>query len=126
MSKAFVVLAMLFCHVLDDFFIQSCGFLATGKQRDWWEKEVPNPKYKYDYIPCLFMHSASWAFMMLPIAWYYGCNVGFSFVCMWVINVFLHMFIDDYKANKRKINLIQDQLIHICQIIGTFIVLVIL
>ena len=42
---------------------------------------------------------------------------------LWIINLIIHMFVDDLKANRNKINLITDQLIHIIQIIFTFILL---
>lgn len=112
---------MFFCHILDDFFLQS-AFLVNGKQKGWWEKVAPDPKYKYDYIVCLFMHSASWAFMiMLPAAWYHGFNVADNFIAIFAFNVAIHLYVDDLKANQGMINLIQDQLVHIFQIVGTFI-----
>ena len=40
---------------------------------------------------------------------------------LWIINLIIHMFVDDLKVNRNKINLITDQLIHIIQIIFTFI-----
>ena len=36
-----------------------------------------------------------------------------------VINGLIHMFVDNLKANKFKINLIQDQSIHLVQILVT-------
>lgn len=124
MSPVFVLLTMIFLHVLDDFFLQSCGFLARGKQREWWKNEAPDEKYRYDYLACLFMHGMSWAFMiMLPLAWYYDFNVDLSFGILMCINAFLHMFVDDLKANQHVFNLIQDQTIHMCQIVETFILM---
>lgn len=67
MSKAFIVLWMIFFHIVDDYYLQ--GWLASAKQKKWWEENAPQPLYKYDYIWALLMHSFSWAFMiMLPIA----------------------------------------------------------
>jgi hypothetical protein len=31
--------AMFFCHIIDDYYLQ--GWLATGKQRDWWKSNAP-------------------------------------------------------------------------------------
>lgn len=127
MSIPFVILAMLFLHVIDDFFIQSVGFLANGKQRSWWEKVAPNEEYKYDYIVCLSMHAMSWAFsIMLPIAIYYEFKVGFSFVLLYIINSIIHGVVDHLKANCHKLNLIQDQSIHIIQIFVTAAIMLIL
>lgn len=118
MSKAFVVLAMLFCHIIDDYYLQ--GWLASAKQEEWWEKNAPQPLYKHDYLMALAMHSMSWAFMiLLPIAIYNGFNVGPRYVALFVGNSIFHAIVDDAKANMRVINLITDQMIHIAQIIIT-------
>lgn len=31
--------AMLFCHIIDDYVLQ--GWLATGKQKEWWKINAP-------------------------------------------------------------------------------------
>lgn len=111
MSKTFILLWMLFNHVLDDYFLQGC--LANMKQRDWWKTNYPDSKYKYDYIAALFMHSLSWSFMiMLPIAAF------FSF--MFFTNIVCHMIVDNAKTNDKVINLVQDQSAHIAQIVWTW------
>ena len=121
MSKIFVVMLMLFCHIIDDYYLQ--GILANMKQKKWWEENAPKSMYKHDYIVALLMHSMSWSFMiMLPIAIYNGFNVGVAFVIAFVVNIIVHAITDHTKANLFKINLIQDQTIHIVQIAVTAIV----
>ena len=95
------------------------------KQQSWWRKNVHyRDDYKNDYIVALIMHSFSWAFMiMLPIAILHGFNVGFEFAWLLILNAFAHGVVDNLKANKLKINLMQDQLIHIIQIIVTYFAL---
>lgn len=116
----FTIIAMIFCHILDDFFLQS-AWLANGKQKSWWEKNASDPLYKNDYIMALFAHAFSWAFMiMLPIAWYLHFQVGPFFILFLAINMTIHAIIDDQKANKHALNLIQDQLLHLLQIAITF------
>lgn len=117
----FILLAMLFCHVIDDFYLQ--GILASMKQKIWWRKqEQYKEKYKYDYIIALIIHSFSWVFMiMLPIAIYLKFNLGWLYLA-YPINLAIHAIIDDLKANKLKINLIVDQSIHILQIIIIWII----
>ena len=118
MAKECVLLLMLFCHVLDDYFLQ--GILASMKQRDWWKENAPEPLYQNDYKMALLMHSISWATMiMLPVAWYHVFNPTVSFYTVWCVNVILHMCIDDLKANHKVINLITDQSLHLFQIILT-------
>lgn len=119
MNKLFVLLAMLFLHIVDDYYLQ--GILASMKQRSWWEKNSPEEKFKYDYFMVLFMHASSWTFMvMLPVAIYLKANLTIMYFVWWVANCAIHFFVD----NLKKINLIQDQLIHMCQLVLTWIVFV--
>lgn len=123
MSKSFVVLLMVFFHIIDDYRLQ--GILASMKQKEWWQEHVPQRLYRYDYIMALMMHSLSWSFMiMLPIAFATSLNVGEKFIFVFIVNVVLHGFIDDLKANKKKINLIADQFLHLLQIMVTAIMYV--
>ena len=115
MNKVFILLWMLFNHVLDDYFLQGC--LANLKQKDWWQEHYPSDLYKNDYIMALFMHSLSWSFMiMLPIAAMQSFNIGIPFIALFISNIGIHMVVDNLKANVKAINLISDQIAHICQI----------
>lgn len=123
MNAAFVFLWMIFFHIVDDYYLQ--GWLASAKQKTYWETNAPDELYKHDYICALIMHSISWAFMiMLPIAYSRGFAIGIDFVIIFVINVALHAFTDNCKANWKSINLIHDQIVHMFQILFTFIVLI--
>lgn len=123
MSKAFVLLAMIFCHIVDDYYLQ--GWLASAKQKEWWEKNAPQDLYKHDYIMALAMHGMSWAFMvMLPIAFYMSFNIPPLFVALYAGNATVHCIVDDMKANKKMINLIIDQLAHIIQVVSMWLALV--
>lgn len=115
----FILLAMIFCHIVDDYYLQ--GILAKLKQKDWWEQHAPDYLYRHDYIIGLIMHAASWAFMiMLPIAIYLSFIINWVFVLVFVVNLVIHAVIDDLKANKKVISLVQDQALHMLQIIITF------
>ena len=120
----FILLVMIFCHIIDDFVLQSFS-LVKLKQKAFWRSDPEyNEKYRNDYLIALFFHSFSWAFMiMLPLFIYFKFNIGFLYFCF-PINLIIHFVIDDLKANKRKINLVQDQLIHLLQISLTFIIFV--
>ena len=116
---------MLFCHIVDDYYLQ--GWLASAKQKSWWEKNNPNPLYKNDYIAALFEHAFSWTFMIhLPliiIMVITGKYIALPlFSILFAVNWAIHVITDDAKANKLKINLIQDQLVHICQIFVTWVI----
>ena len=115
MSDLFIVLLMIFCHIVDDYYLQ--GWLASSKQKKYWKENAPEKMYKYDYIWALLMHSFSWSFMiMLPIAYVYSFDLNVLFLVLFLVNMAVHAFVDDLKANKRKINLWTDQLIHLSQI----------
>ena len=121
MNGLFVFLSMVFCHIVDDYYLQ-CK-LALFKQRSWWEEKATDEMYKYDYIVGLIIHSFSWAFMvMMPVAVSQRLDIGAGFAAMFVANTAIHAIVDDLKANKRKINLVMDQSIHIGQIIVTFLI----
>lgn len=121
--KLFTLLAMLFLHIVDDYYLQ--GVLASMKQKSWWEKNSPEEKFKHDYFMALFMHASSWTFMvMLPVAIYLKANLTIMYFVWWVVSCATHFFVDNLKANLKKINLIQDQLIHMCQLVLAWIVFV--
>lgn len=114
---------MIFCHIVDDYYLQ--GILASMKQKIWWKENAPEEMYENDYLVALFMHSFSWAFMVMfvPIIVLHG-NVALDTLvyAFFAINVAIHMIVDDLKANKRKINLIADQSIHMLQILITWLI----
>ena len=119
-----VLLAMLFCHIIDDYYLQ--GVLAHMKQRRWWRENATDSMYENDYKMCLAEHSLSWACCIhIPLVlhiWY--CDWYFeeiSFLIIFVVNWLIHAIVDDLKCNKRVINLVQDQTIHFIQIIITWL-----
>lgn len=124
-SKILILIAMIFCHIVDDYYLQ--GWLASAKQKSWWENNTPDELYKHDYLAALFMHSFSWTFMiMLLPTIFVVINGGVWSPLLFISNLIIHMVVDDLKANKKKINLIQDQTVHIVQIFATWYGMVIL
>ena len=120
-----ILIMMIFLHIIDDFHLQ--GRLIDMKQKSWWQERTADKKYQYDYIVCLLFHSFSWAFMiMIPIlisSFYF--NGGFfqlekQFIVFILMNTTVHAIIDDLKANNKSINLIQDQFLHLEQILITY------
>lgn len=116
-----VVLAMMLLgHLVADYTLQ--GWQADGKQESWWKKicggEIPN-KYKHDYIAALVCHSLYWSiFVCAP---FHASNY---FLAAIILNTGVHAIVDDIKANRKKINLIHDQLLHLAQILLTYVVLI--
>lgn len=120
MSKIFVFIFMIFCHIIDDFVLQA-PCLSNLKQKSWWEKNALDNLYRNDYKVALIMHSLSWSFMiLLPIVIYRDFNVNGCFILILLANAAIHGIIDDLKANLHKINLVTDQSIHLLQIIAAF------
>ena len=123
----FILVLMFFCHIVDDYYLQ--GWLASAKQRSWWEQNAPRELYNKDYIMALFCHSLSWSIMItLPVFVYLIVTEMFAPLMLLVIpvNIIIHAIVDDLKANKKKINLITDQLIHFVQIVLTWLLLLII
>lgn len=122
-NKIFILLAMIFLHIIDDYKLQ--GILASMKQKKWWEEQKEYKSlYKHDYITALIEHSFSWTFMiMLPIAIVLRFDIGW-WVIAYIVNMIVHAFVDDLKANKFKINLVIDQTIHIVQIVITWLIFI--
>lgn len=123
MSPIFIICLMLFAHVIADYNLQ--GILASMKQKSWWienfKSQTDFKKYRYDYIAALVMHSISWSFMiMLPIAIYYHFDCDSIYLLFFILNTLIHAIVDHYKANRKYINLIDDQWMHMCQISITF------
>ena len=126
MIKLIVLLSMMFLHIVDDFKFQ--GILSSMKQKSWWEKNYPNKRYRYDYVISLIIHAFSWDFMIhIPIIiylFYYNMydRDFIMFICTFVFNLVIHAIVDTMKANLKILNLIQDQIIHLYQIIFTFLI----
>ena len=58
---------------------------------------------------------------MLPLFIANGLKIDFVGLVFFCLNICCHYLIDDAKANKNCINLVDDQIIHILQIVATFI-----
>ncbi len=126
MYKILLLLAMIFLHIVDDYYLQ--GWLASAKQKSWWQQNAPDELYKYDYIMALFMHSFSWAFMIMIVPSVYALittanvsSVSLAIALVFLTNLSIHMAVDNAKANLKKINLVQDQLLHLVQIATTWL-----
>lgn len=123
--EVLILISMIFCHIVDDYYLQ--GILASMKQKEWWKVNASEPLYKYDYIMALFMHSFSWAcsIMVIPTIYVMMSDVElYPALIIFIINVMIHMFVDNLKANEKLINLVTDQCIHLCQIFVTWFYLV--
>lgn len=120
-----VLVMMLFSHIADDYYLQ--GILAKMKQKSWWKENAPDKMYRYDYMPALLVHALSWSIMIsLPLFFASLWNPHWVVYLMMGVNFVIHAIVDDLKANRKKINLIIDQIIHILQVAITWGIWVIL
>jgi hypothetical protein len=125
-QRLLILFIMIFCHLIDDYKLQ--GILANMKQRQWWKENADKYLYRNDYKMALIEHAFSWSFMItLPfLVISFIQNNSFLTILLiisYFINTAIHAFIDNLKANKHVINLVEDQLDHLVQIICTWIIL---
>lgn len=119
---------MFLMHIIDDFGLQVKS-LSYLKQKKWWENEcaklnIDVSKYKNDYIVALILHSLSWSIMIILPMYFLTSVMDNILISLILFNTIIHAYVDNLKANKYKINLIVDQIIHIIQIILTYLIIV--
>lgn len=120
MTDIAILFIMILLHIIDDFVLQSVC-LSKLKQKEFWKRNTSeedyNKLYKHDYFAALVIHGLSWSIMIhlpfLLIGHYHSALVGCFIICQCI----LHSYIDNEKANKKKINLIDDQAMHFAQIV---------
>ena len=118
-----LILTTIFMHIVDDFYLQ--GSLAQMKQKSWWlDHPSYNDMYKYDYIVALITHGFSWSFMIhlpsfLLMVYFKEITNASSIILLLLVlmQAELHSIVDHLKANKKYINLVTDQTLHMIQII---------
>ena len=113
---------MILCHVVDDFVFQPIC-LSRLKCKEEWKAYAEDRMYEHDYLMALFMHAMSWSIMIhLPLMFMTSVSSEKLFLSV-SVNLVLHFIIDNLKANRHRLNLIEDQLLHLIQIFGTFLIL---
>lgn len=115
-----ILLFMILLHIIDDFVLQPIS-LSNLKQKKWWKKqEGYSDKYKDDYKVALAIHSISWSIMIhIPLVIMFPSLGQLALLISFIANAVIHYYIDDLKANKLKINLFEDQMVHFWQICTT-------
>ena len=109
------VLLMILGHLVSDYTLQ--GWLAQAKSKSWWKQNAPDEKFRNDWLAALVCHALYWAILtFLPL---YGNENWYAIV---LINAAVHTVIDHLKCNAKILNLIQDQFLHLVQILVTFFI----
>lgn len=112
-----VLAGMLLMHTVADFHLQ--GSMAELKQQKEWAEY--SPKYCHDYLAALALHGLEWSLcLMLPVVAFNGWQVTPLIGGLILLNAGVHAVIDDLKCNRLRINLVQDQMLHLVQILATF------
>lgn len=134
--KLFILLIMIFVHILDDFHFQ--GILANLKQKSYWKKQIQELSdnaeniycltelYKKDWLISLIIHAFQWTFIVMLVLVIYNNSLITSpvFYIIFILNIIIHAIVDHLKCNKFYINLVTDQLIHLNQIAITWFLLI--
>lgn len=93
-----------------------------NKQRVDNEHQRLKCKYGRDWAMAMFEHSLYWTLVTFaPIIFFHHVN-DWVILGLVVVNTIFHCVIDDLKANKFAINLVDDQMFHFAQIIFTCVV----
>ena len=117
-----LLLLMIFMHIVDDYYLQ--GILCTMKQKRWWEQqEWYKSLYSNDYKMALLIHSMSWSIMILLPSIILLNVPSYFLLGAFILNTLIHYHVDDLKANKLQINLMVDQILHLCQVGVTWSIL---
>lgn len=106
-----VLLCMIYLHLFDDYVLQ--GWLASAKSKSWWQKNCPDKKYNKDYIIALVEHGFMNSFLIHIPIYLWVCQNEIILGISVLLATIYHAYIDNEKANKCTINLIQDQVLHI-------------
>lgn len=125
MNKILILVWMLLMHCVEDFGLQPMGICGQTKRKSWWKKQ-PEYKslYKNDYLIALIVHSFVWGcFVMTPIYVYNHFIFSGVILSLLIINVLIHTIVDHLKANLGILNLVQDQLIHLFQLVLAWLII---
>lgn len=119
--KLFVLFIMVLAHIIADFNIQN-DVIAKFKCKDFWKNNYPDKLYRYDYIIVLFIHGFTWSIIVsLPLIVYgfiyFGNGANYNILLQILFHTAFHAWIDNAKANLKEINLIQDQILHLLQVV---------
>ena len=117
-----ILLLMILFHIIDDFVLQPVC-LSKLKQKDWWVENAPGELYQFDYIVALFIHALSWSIMICVPMMFAKVIPDLSLGVLVLFNTAVHAYVDNQKANEKKISLLRDQLVHFGQIFMTWILL---
>lgn len=119
MAKIFI--AMVLLHLLDDFWLQPT-LLNKLKQKTYWDG-YRESRYRNDWIAGLVCHAVEWSSMIMLPWLFVECN-EWLLVGLWIMNAVIHGVVDHLKCNEGVISLNLDQIIHLGQIVISFVLMI--
>ena len=124
MLKSYIFIFMLFAHCIGDYILQK-DFISKAKRKSFWLNIKDEKVDTFAYLSILCVHAFIWSFCIhLPLILFLPqSNI---IVVSIFINFLIHGIIDDLKANRNKISMTIDQLIHVLQIVITYILFIVL
>ena len=123
MNQCNKLVLMIFCHFVSDFYLQSKSNSLIKKKDCWENRHKKSNGRKYNYIFGLLLHSFVWGIsILLPFFF----ETGKLYYPVLFFNVIIHAYIDNLKSNKKSISSVLDQILHLMQIIITWLVISIL
>lgn len=136
-NTCYIIWICVALHLVADYFLQGC--LADIKQKDWWKEPLDKlyekyygygkslewcfrlkAKYEHDYIAGLICHATMWTLITFFPLMFIANPIVFSILA--VANIAIHTVVDHMKANTHRINLCQDQLIHLVEVVATVLI----
>lgn len=120
---ASILILMILFHIIDDFVLQPICLSKLKQKSFWQEQNLDNNLYKNDYLASLIiLHGLSWSAMVhIPTMYLFNFEHQLALLISFLVHAIIHAMIDDLKANKKTINLITDQTLHLIQIVLIFI-----
>lgn len=135
MKAVLMLIFMLELHIFADYHLQ--GILGRMKQKRWWGKQQDFDRtIRYglsDYKVALTTHCIEWSFCicspMIFCGWermngdfsWDGFKLLATLVVLLIVNSLFHYAADDMKANDKSLTLLQDQELHLAQILMSWL-----
>ena len=117
-----ILILMILFHIIDDFVLQPICLSKLKQKSFWQEQNLDNNLYINDYLASLIIHGLSWSAMVhIPTMYLFNFEHQIALLISFLVHAIIHAIIDNEKANKKTINLITDQTLHLIQIILIFI-----
>ena len=116
---------MLLLHVLAEFVLQPVALLRL-KQKTYWEQpEHPNGG-KDASAMAIAIYAILWSVMIMLPLMYYSTEGDLILLLVFLVNMLVHAYIDEYATNRRKLTFVTAQSLYLLQLTITFLITMII